>query len=109
MAIVELETDPEKALAKRASAVVVFYASWCGDCRRSLEYEKKLSDEMKSQAVFCRMDAERFEKTADRYGVERYPTYVFFSKGKAQKGVLVEPGSEEESRAWVSAHLKKSI
>jgi thiol-disulfide isomerase/thioredoxin len=102
MGIVELESDPSEAAAGDARAVVVFYASWCGDCRRSLGYEKKLSAELEGKVSFYRMDAERFEPTADRYWVDRYPTYVFFRKGEADKGILVEPASEDEVREWLA-------
>jgi thioredoxin 1 len=107
MMITELKKDPETALSKIKCPVVVFYADWCGDCVRSLEYEKALSKEPKGKIAFYRMDAEEFEHIADRFGVERYPTYVFFRNGKALEGMLVEPYSEDEVRTWVNGKLKK--
>lgn len=105
MAIAELEKDPGGTAAGKGAAVVVFYAVWCGDCVRSLAYEKKLSEGMKGKVAFYRMDAERFEQIADRYWVDRYPTYVFFRDGKPDKDILVEPASEAEVREWLSARM----
>ena len=99
--ITELTSDPGMAVSTDAPAIVVFYATWCGDCKRSLLYEKKLSDEFTGKLNFYRMDAEKFESVADQYWVENYPTYVFFKNGKANKKILVEPGSEEEVRSWI--------
>ncbi len=107
MAIAELDKDPTETPAGKGAAVVVFYAVWCGDCKRSLAYEKKLSGEMDGKASFYRMDAERFERIADKYWVDRYPTYVFFRDGKPDKEILVEPHSEDEVRAWLSKKLAK--
>jgi thiol-disulfide isomerase/thioredoxin len=104
MAIAELNTDP--AATKDANAVVVFYTSWCGDCWLSLEYEKKLSKELKGKVNFYRMDAEKYESIADKCQVERYPTYVFFRKGTADKNILVEPVSEKEVRNWINKKIK---
>ncbi len=106
MAIVELSEDPKTGLKGREAAVVVFFASWCGDCRRSLGYEKTLSEEFGAVGFF-RMDAEEYESVADAYGVERYPTYVFFRKGKALKGNLAEPVAEGEARNWLEMKLKQ--
>ncbi len=106
MAIAELATDPRTALKGKEAAVVVFFASWCGDCRRSLEYEKGLSEEF-GKVGFFRMDAEEHEGIADAYGVERFPTYVFFRKGKPLKGSLVEPVAEGEARNWLEMKLRQ--
>ncbi|MEW6035498.1 MAG: thioredoxin family protein [Candidatus Micrarchaeota archaeon] len=102
-----LTQDPAVSLKKEEAAVVVFCASWCGDCWRSLDYEKKLAAEFSGKAGFYRMDAEEFEAIADKYGVERYPTYVFFEKGKPRRGILVEPVAEGEARNWVEMQLSK--
>jgi thiol-disulfide isomerase/thioredoxin len=105
MAIAELEEDPPKTQAGKGASVVVFYAVWCGDCVRSLIYEKKLSAELAGKVAFYRMDAERFEPIADIYWVDRYPTYVFFKDGKPDGKILVEPAGESEVRTWLSARL----
>lgn len=108
--LTNLTEDPEKILAKNNKpAIVVFYTSWCGDCLRSLEYEKKLSEEFKDKVTFCRMDAEEYETIADMYGVEHYPTYVFLKNGRSQEANLVEPCSEQEVRIWIKEKLKREV
>ncbi|MEW6722470.1 MAG: protein disulfide isomerase family protein [Candidatus Micrarchaeota archaeon] len=105
MDIRELRSDP--ASAGNGDCAVVFYAPWCGDCVRSLEFEKKLSREFSGRVAFFRMDAEEFESIADKYGVERYPTYVFFRNGAPLPGNLAEPLSLEEARGWLEEKLKE--
>ncbi len=105
MTIAELDKDPPGTAAGKGAAVVVFYAVWCGDCRRSLTYENKLSAELEGKVGFYRMDAERFEPVADKYWVDRYPTYVFFRDGRPDKNILVEPGGESDVREWLAARM----
>ena len=103
--ITELMEEPKTALRGKAAAVVVFYTHWCGDCMRSAEYEKRLSDEFKGAVEFFRLDAAEYEEIGDRYGVERYPTYIFFHKGKPLRGALIEPVAEGEARNWLEMKL----
>lgn len=101
----ELTEDPKTALKGKPLAVVDFYAPWCGDSTRSEEYDKTLSGEFAGKLEFFRLDATELEAIADSYQVERYPTYIFFRKGKPQRGILVEPVSVEELRNWLEIKL----
>lgn len=103
--IEELKGDPKAALKAEDTAVVVFYASWCLDCRTSEAFEAKLSEEFREKVSFYRLDAANLEEIADRYEVERYPTYVFFRKGRPVRGALVEPMAEGEVRNWLEMKL----
>ena len=103
--IIELENTvtPLKGVA---NAVVVFYTDWCGDCLTSLSFEKSLAEKYAKSISFFRMHAEKHEKVADQYSVERYPTYVFFKKGKHHGSNLVEPYHEEDVEKWIKGNLK---
>ena len=105
--IEELKDDPKDELKEEDNAVVVFFASWCIDCRTSEAYEAKLSEEFKEKVSFYRLDAANLEAIADRYDVEKYPTYVFFRRGKPVRGALVEPMSEAEVRNWLELKLAR--
>lgn len=101
----ELKDDPKVALKGEDAAVVVFYASWCLDCRASEAFEAKLSEEFREKVTFYRLDAAELEEIADQYEVERYPTYLFFRKGKPMRGALVESVAEGEVRNWLEMKL----
>jgi thiol-disulfide isomerase/thioredoxin len=106
--ITELTADPKTALKIVAAGVVVFYASWCGDSQASEEYEKAMAEEFDGKVAFFRLDAVELEKIADIYEVERYPTYIFFRKGKAVRGNLIEPCDKGEVRNWIEMKLGRS-
>jgi len=105
MAITELSEDPKTALKGKPAAVVVFYATWCADCKSSEEFENRLSEEFAGKAEFFRLDAVNLEEIADRYEVERYPTWIFFSKARPLRHKLIEPMAEGEARNWVEMRL----
>jgi thiol-disulfide isomerase/thioredoxin len=105
MAISELSEDPKIALKGKPAAVVVFYATWCNDCKASEEYENALAGEFAGKVEFFRMDAVNLEEIADKYEVEHYPTWIFFSKSRALRHKLVEPVAEGEARNWVEMRL----
>jgi thiol-disulfide isomerase/thioredoxin len=101
----EIESDPKAALRGTPAAVVVFYAPACADCALSEAFERKLSDEFAGRVAFFRLDAVNLEDVGDLYGVERYPTWIFFSKGRPQRHPLVEPVAEGEARNWLEMRL----
>lgn len=103
----ELTADPKTALKGVPAAVVVFYAQWCGDSRASEDYEAKMEGEFAGKVAFYRLDAVELEEIGDLYHVERYPTYVFFRKGKPLRGALVEPVAEGEVRNWMEMQIRR--
>lgn len=106
--ITEISTDPAVLLSDKGNCVVVFYASWCKDCKRSEQYEKNLSKEFEGSVKFFRMDAVEYEPIADKYGVENYPTFVFFQNNLAIEGNIDEPESEDEIRQWLLTKISKN-
>ncbi len=106
--ITEISTDPAVLLSEKGYCVVVFYASWCGDCKRSYIYEKNLSKEFEGTVKFYRMDAEEYEPIANKYGVENYPTFVFFQDNLFIEGNIDEPESEDEIRQWLLNKISKN-
>ncbi len=103
--VTELEEDPKTALKGKMAAVVVFYATWCGDCRASEDYESRLAEEFLGRVEFFRLDAVNLEDIADSYGIESYPTWVFFSKARPLRHPLVEPMELGEARNWLEMRL----
>ncbi len=107
MMIKELTEDPKKILAKKSNAIVAFVTTWCDDCKRSMKYETTLSETYNKKIEFFRMNAEKYESIADIYGVQNYPTFVFFKNGTPTEKSLVEPLSEDEIKKWIKNILIK--
>ncbi len=106
--ITELTMDPKVSLKAIPAAIVVFYAPWCSDSKLSEEFEKEMAEEFKGRVEFFRCDAIELEDMCDKYAIERYPTYVFFRKGKPQRGVLIEPVAVGEVRNWIEMKLGRT-
>ena len=61
-------------------AVVVFSANWCDSCQ---EFQQSTLHQLKSlypgdSVVFMRVDVDECPDLADKYAVDRLPTFVFF-------------------------------
>jgi thiol-disulfide isomerase/thioredoxin len=62
---------------------VLFYASWCPFSMGFLPvFEKHAADQ---DERFCRMTLDGNEDLFDEYGVEVYPTVLYFKAGKVDK------------------------
>jgi thioredoxin 1 len=105
MPISVLDKDPKTALKGKPAAVVVFYVDWCGDCKASEVFEERLAADFAGKVEFFRLDAAELDAIADAYEIERYPTWVFFSRARPLRHRLVEPLAEGEARNWLEMRL----
>ena len=78
------EATFDKAIAKYEHILVMFYAPWCGHCKKfKPELEKAAAILRKENLYVAKVDATVEKKLAEKYGVRGYPTVKFFKKGIA--------------------------
>lgn len=84
--VVHLTVDNfEKVLQKAEHALVVFYAPWCGHCKRiKPEFENAAARIKYEQmnGILAAVDATNQPELASRFGVKGYPTLKYFNKGE---------------------------
>jgi len=68
----------------RGNEVVVidFYADWCGPCKAFNPTLERLSKEYAGKAVVGKVNIDKNEAIANKYGVKSIPAVFYFKDGK---------------------------
>ena len=73
----------DKAIEKYENILVLFYAPWCGHCKKfHPEYEKAATTLRKENLYLAKVDATVEKKLAERFEIQGFPTVKLFIKGK---------------------------
>ena len=62
--------------------LVDFYATWCGPCKTMTPVLAELKREMGSKARIVKVDVDKNQAAAHKYGVRGVPTFIIFKRGK---------------------------
>ncbi|MBN2617883.1 MAG: thioredoxin [Spirochaetales bacterium] len=60
--------------------LVDFYADWCGPCKMVSPVIKQLSQEYKGKIVTVKINTEKKQDLAIKYGIQSIPTIMLFNK-----------------------------
>ncbi len=76
-------TDEDFA-QETASGVTLtdFWATWCGPCRMQAPVVEKLAEEMAGQVKIGKVDVDKNQATAAKYGVMSIPTLLIQKDGQ---------------------------
>ncbi|CAN6232014.1 unnamed protein product [Urochloa humidicola] len=78
------ESNFEAALRAADYLFVDFYAPWCGHCKRlapQLDEAAPVLAGLSAPIVVAKVDADKYRKLGSKYGVDGFPTLMFFDHG----------------------------
>ena len=81
MSLIHYENDFDSLIKERA--VVDFYATWCRPCKMFGPIFEELSED--SDINFVKLDVDKNEDIARKYGVMTIPTVILFENGEEVK------------------------
>lgn len=73
------ETD---VMSAPVPVVVDFWAEWCGPCRMVSPIIEDLADDYDGRVNFAKVNVDKAQDLASRYGVMSIPTVILFNKGE---------------------------
>jgi len=82
------DSNWESEIGKYGTALVKFYAPWCGHCKRlAPEYEKAATVLKKADppVALIKVDCTTESSTCSKFGVSGYPTLKIFKDGELSK------------------------
>ena len=80
--IILTDSTFDKAIEKYEYLLVLFYAPWCGHCKKfHPEYEKAATTLRKENLYLAKVDATVEKKLAEKFEIQGFPTVKLFIKG----------------------------
>ena len=82
--------------------LVDFYADWCAPCRMVAPLIDELAHDYEGTMLVAKVDTDRAQQIATRYGIRSIPTIVLFEGGEEQERSL---GFEPERLRAMAARV----
>lgn len=73
----------KEVLDHKGTAIVDFYADWCGPCKMMAPIFEDAAKEAGDKAKFGKLNVDEARETAMKYGVMSIPTVIVFKDGEA--------------------------
>ena len=83
-AIVDENNFKEDVLQSETPVLVDFYAEWCGPCKALMPTIEEIAIEYAEKIKVVKIDVDRNENLAVKYGIMSIPALLFFVNGKPE-------------------------
>ena len=98
----------DKHLTQDGMPIVVdFWASWCAPCQAMAPIYKQLSDELKSEIQFIKVDTDVEQRLAGQYQIRGLPTFVIYHQGK-ELARVAGAMAKQDFKTWILNTLKQT-
>lgn len=78
----EIKTiDEFNEFIKNECVIIDFYATWCGPCKMQAPVLEELENS-RSEIKIAKVDVDKLQSLAQRYGVMSIPTLLLFKNGE---------------------------
>lgn len=74
--------------------LVDFFANWCGPCKMMSPLIDELSEELKGKAKVFKVDVDKEDSLASKFGIMSIPTFMIVKHGKV---VMQESGGRSKN------------
>ncbi|MGI6218646.1 MAG: thioredoxin [Bacteroidaceae bacterium] len=96
--------DNFETLVNAPAAVIDFWATWCGPCRRIAPIIEELAAEYEGRVNIAKCDIEECDELAARFHIMSVPTLLFFKNGQVVDK-LVGAGGKDTIKEKIEALL----
>lgn len=102
----QIQTIINNALASNQLVVLDFASNNCPPCEMIAPIYDELSQLNEfSTVIFCKVNVSLHPEIAKEYGVDGWPTFLFFNKGIVVNSVVGGQAAKAGLHGWITRHL----